>query len=144
MGGRARLPVIKPVTDTRRKCGVCNSKFTKDTAHWFVVYYSVNKRHRSVYHFECWIHSNHWNPKNKTPSCSSELEGFEMLTRSKQTEIVKLLWPQQIDKHLRARLNITKFIDAMSEEELRIELEKRDISQSVHYLLAAIKKCRVI
>ena len=99
-------------------CHLCRRGFDASS---YVIEYSL-RRSQDWYHVKCCMNS-----KYIKPCCTEQLRGFDKLPKKNQNIIAALLWPKQVNKSQRAQLRLIKCIDEMSDNELRIELKKRDI-----------------
>ena len=112
---------VTQVTSLRSRCYSCRDKFEKSA---YAVHVEVSYsggidrrepgREKHLYHFGCC-------KKHQGITCSADLRGFHDLPKDKQSEITKLLFPNQVPKLKRAKLTISKCIDEMSYSELKLE-----------------------
>ena len=94
-----------------------------------IIYEGSQKKDR-YYHPKCYLNSKAWRDHfDATSADLNEMEGFNSLSQKEQMELIKLLWPYQLPISMRSKAKLPKDIDEMSSEELRIELEKRDLPQ---------------
>ena len=61
-----------------------------------------------------------------------ELYLWDELSQIDQEKAIKILWPNQEPINIRPRLKLSKSIEEMNEDELKIELQKRDLQQYQH------------
>ena len=108
-------------------CARCNEEMQ-----WEGLYAFYLKDRRQLqelyYHPKCYLKSKYWNTYH-LPLTSASLSGLYDLPKQDQTNIMKLLWPNQLPITIRAKAKLPKFMDEMSIKELRLEVEKRDINQ---------------
>ena len=118
---------VKLAHDKHRLCSRCRRTFT--TSNYWIVNYMTNNQ----YHIICFNEFISNSPKHKRlPSYSKQLNGIDEISNNKQREIViRLLWPHQLDHNIAARENVHYHIADLNKQELRIELEKRDLNQFV-------------
>ena len=83
-----------------------------------------------IYHLDCYKNTGNYK-RHHIPSSPKEINGYDVLSKAEQEGIVKSLWPYQVEKELRSKLNFTQSIDVMTAEELRVEAEKRGVEQYV-------------
>ena len=81
-----------------------------------------------IYHLECYGQSDSWNDWHGLAS-PEKLNGFELLNDIQQKKVMKSLWPYQVEKEMRPKLNLSKCIDDLNGSEIRIELERRGLHQ---------------
>lgn len=113
--------IITPCT-TSIKCRKCYAKILS------VYYVKIKEPYNRAYHLDCYVYSRNWEYFH-TPASPESFTGFQHLGENKQLKLKKLLWPNQVEPSLRPTLNLTRSINTMSLEEIRIELEKRGVKQ---------------
>ena len=109
------------------ECKKCKSNIEPSSLCIYKAEVGYNENAEYPYHLDCYMKTYNWE-KNKIPCCSSELKGLESIPLSKQKDVQQLFWPNQIEKSLRLKSKLpTYFIDDMNEQEMKLEVEKRDL-----------------
>eukprot|EP01084_Bolivina_argentea_P220455 373615_1 len=110
--------------DHEKSCASCKKYYVKEV-HCIVV--STGRRIRGWYHLGCYESVT----TRIRASCSSEIEQYQLLTEFEINILTKSLWPNQVSISGRAKLQIVKELRLMNEKELKLELEKRDLSLKI-------------
>ena len=92
----------------------------------------VNRRGSNVIFgtMQCYMKFSNWTDYH-IPSSVAQLKGYASLSKEDRNMISNMLWPNQVKLSMQPKLSLTKYIDEMNKEQLRIELEKRAIDQYV-------------
>lgn len=101
--------------------------------YWFTLPIGSNVKY---FHLQCYktvrINFGQMHPHHFVPSNTKQLKGFKSITSPDIKDYVRmLLWPMQVPYKHRFQQKLSKNIIHMNKEELRIELEKRNLSQFV-------------
>lgn len=123
---RPRVRIIQPHERYARYCYICDERIHESYIKFEFVDIAMSDR----ICLDCFVASRDWRAY-RVPASPQTLVGFDLLDKEKQNKLSKSLWPNQVELSLRPKLNLVKCIDEMSKEELRIELEKRGITQFV-------------
>ena len=111
---------IKQITEKESKCRGCCKSFNMME---YAMYHSER-----FYHFKCFMESVLARYTSfKFVTCSAQIAGLDQVPGAQKEEIIKILLPNVVSRSLRAQLKLTQCMDEMNRDELKMELQKRDI-----------------